>query len=264
MELLNDIEHVTFDLASFVTHQDLVLRIFTLIGQVCSVSAVSLPDHKVTEHEFLFQTLMLGVSTTHLSRSAVPLFNALLKPTSLRDHFAYCLFFRPKRLSWIQYKILLTAMTWVDIPPHTDIHTKNKEMEDLSKPCNTLETRSKCQHTDESFVYWIYSGDVIFNFNNGSMVYEMNRRHGKCKNDQHDFGLIGDTEFSQVLNKKTYYKNDNTYETGFQGKYKTSHKGATVLQLNTIKLMELMDNDENVDKSIRSMLLDSMQSKATI
>ena len=26
MELLNDIEHVTFDLASFVTHQDLVLQ----------------------------------------------------------------------------------------------------------------------------------------------------------------------------------------------------------------------------------------------
>ena len=257
-EVLNDMAHVAFDLASFLTPENFILRFCSLVGRACYISVDCIPDHTVTAHEFFFQTIMLGVSANHFSRSAVPFFKALVKPTSLRDHFAFSLLFRPKHLSWIQYKILLSAMTWVEIPPQTDIQIDNGKQEENSALFENERGASKC----DSFVYWIYKGDVDFNFSKGSTIYEMNKSHGKCKRNQRDFGLLGDIEFTEVLNRKTYNTQDsNKHRAEIKGEYKTGHEGATVLQIDTHKLMQLMEDDINLDKSIRSILLDSVQSK---
>lgn len=61
----------------------------------------------------------------------------------------------------------------------------------------------------------------------------------------------GHIEFAGFLNRKTYNKDE----------YKIGHGGATVLKTDTHKLMQLVGDDINLDKSIRSLLLDSVQSK---
>ena len=94
------------------------------------------------------------------------------------------------------------------------------------------------------------------------MVHKVNKSHGKCKRNQKEFGLLGDIEFAEVLNRKTYNIQDcNKHRSELKGEYKTGCEGATVLKMDTHKLMQLMENNTNLDKSIRSILLDSMHNK---
>ena len=94
-EVLNDMAHIAFELVSFLTPEDFIVRFCTFIGKVCCLSVDCIPDHTVTTHKFIFQTVMLGVSANHFSILAVPFFKACIKTTTLQDHFAFYLLFWP-------------------------------------------------------------------------------------------------------------------------------------------------------------------------
>ena len=77
----------------------------------------------------------------------------------------------------------------------------------------------------------------------------MNKSHAKWKINHRDFGLLGDIEFTKVLNRKTYNTQDsNKHQAEFKGEYKIGHGGAIVLQIGKHKLMHFVEGNSNLDK----------------
>eukprot|EP00549_Striatella_unipunctata_P020597 CAMPEP_0118705112 /NCGR_PEP_ID=MMETSP0800-20121206/19666_1 /TAXON_ID=210618 ORGANISM="Striatella unipunctata, Strain CCMP2910" /NCGR_SAMPLE_ID=MMETSP0800 /ASSEMBLY_ACC=CAM_ASM_000638 /LENGTH=170 /DNA_ID=CAMNT_0006607189 /DNA_START=165 /DNA_END=674 /DNA_ORIENTATION=- len=131
-------------------------------------------------------------------------------------------------------------------------------------------------------MYWLYRGNVTASYE-GVQAWSIDRTHGKAISDPNAVGLLGDMRFLYNL-ERSEQNNANKQNTfwadlmtppqpiqtitpsSFHSKYpmatiKVGEQGATMLRIDSTKLLDFMRNDEQLAGSIRTLLLKSLQRK---
>ena len=249
-EILNNIAHLALDLFGFLTPERFLLRASALLGRLMLMAADYVPDEKITTDELIFQCGMLGLTTKQLLSSWKKMVGAPqnYRDISFRDRVVYQVLFSPVGVSWLQFRSLVAScIDWVDFAPQEALRTTNEE--------------------GELIAYWLYNGKVAVKHESDAyMTQIMHRRRGKpvsekgdvsVKSKKRDFGILADHgAFSALVE----YDSDES-DVVASSLLVAGETGATVLRINVTCLRDLMDDDENLDKTIRNLILLSMRSK---
>lgn len=226
-EVLTDFAHVGLDLSTFVRPATALLRISVVIGRICAILSDLLPDGHMNPEEVVFQSLMLLVAMGACIQSLPPLFWAATANLSYRDGRAYANMFRKLGISWTQYKAMVaTSLDWIQLEPHQELSDKDQD----------------------KYMYWLYSGSAQLHGHDGKFVSNVTCGSGYN-------GLMGELQFAQLLDSSS------NVETPPTPKIKAGGTGATMIRINNRKLKDLMDQDEELSESIKSLLVKGMHEK---
>jgi hypothetical protein len=281
---LTEASRFMMDLSSFVTTEKIILRLAGIISRLVNIEIdVSVSSNHVTPspvEEIIFQAAMLGISISLLSRTAFPL---LLSPKfaatlSFQDLVLYASLFRPVGVSLLQFRTLLSmkVLEWVELGPNSTLPTGSSDASAVDKSV-------------DQYIYWLYNGDtkIIIQWSNTIVHYQLKRRRGKpvlqAKNigensnesalgnrksliDLNEIGLIADMNFVEVLEerrrsavgtrKRRADEDYDSYETWCpMPLIQSGSTGAQLLRIDGKKLLDLMDDDDKLDSSIRTLLL---------
>lgn len=246
-EVCANMAHVGLDLVGFASPAKILLRFSVLMGRVFAILSDYLPDQAMKPEELAFQLLMLGISTTLFARSVRPAMAASLDSTSFRDRRAYHVMFRKYGLTWHQFKMLMaTSSEWIECPPNGTIYN----------------------HRDEDggdCIFLLHKGDAEVKMN-GKTIQRVSRnadRRGVC--------FLGNIEFAENLQKNHQVHNTEDalrmrdplvgQRQSQQADFVAGPSGATLLRINNAKLLELMNDDEQIASSMRSIIFAGMQEK---
>jgi hypothetical protein len=245
-EILNDMSHLTLDVASFLNKGLLGVRIAAIAGRLCTIAADFLPDHSMFPEEFIFQLFMLMVAIIGLGKAAVlPIFAALHRNVQIRDGKTYDALFVSTGVSWTQFKAMsMFAMDWVDLSEGETI--KNFDGEDDQR-----------DHTD--YMYWLYSGSITVEHAN-HVSYEVQRASGPKRSHESGRAVIGEHRLLSHLRKKHVPQAASEASSSSSFTIR-SNTPSTLLRINAAKLQILMENDSHLAESIRLWLYQSMEAK---
>jgi len=255
-EILRDLSHVLWDVFSFLDPDTLVLRVLEVVGRLLVIGSDYVEDKIFLPDDLFFQIACLSFSIRLLSHTAIPIIKANFVTTTERDELVFSQLFEPVGVRWIQYKALVAEgiIDWIKVDPHTLlVCEKNK---------NTLDGGN-------DLMYWLMDGDVEISFQNIKIHEETS---GKAIEDPTAFGLLGDMRFLYDLDKyekeKRIRKGKKEVEMLSTNKYpmattRTGRKGATMMRLKGNLLLKQMENDEGLYKSVKYLLLKSLQRKVS-
>jgi hypothetical protein len=267
-EVLNDMAHLTLDLATFFGPAKLVIRAAAVLGRIAAMGADYLPDHFMLPEEMIFQIFMLGLAWVALVKSAMPVvLSVMASNITLRDGKAFSLLFGPAGMTWPQYKALsVTALDWVKVEPGEIVTS-----DELSSP-NAV--------NDDEYIYWLYAGQTVIE-SQGRILHNVTRVVGgstaSLKQDA-GRGLLGEMRLLHHMQAKerrgsfgkrkakNHNKAKDHEETSTKSSYprttvKAGDAGATLLRIHTSNLGMLMDNDVELAHAVRSILFQGMHDK---
>mmetsp|Transcript_23690 Transcript_23690/g.27269 ORF Transcript_23690/g.27269 Transcript_23690/m.27269 type:complete len:434 (-) Transcript_23690:79-1380(-) len=262
--VLNEVERFSLNFMIYLTPEVFILRLAAFIGWSLDVYSDFRPGHIVTADEAIYQIIMMGITTPLFFKSAIPALSASLKSTSRIDEITYIFLFRPVGVTWLQYKVLSNGVIdWIDVEPDSVI----------SSDKNGTQYIHHEEGDKQEYLYWLYSGEASI-FINESMVYHIDRKRGKSIDCADEFGLLASEDFFRQIEKlskkrsgkKEKRKNRKSKEEASQVDIprmtvSSGPKGAKVMRLNTKMILKLMENDENLNASIRQLLLIGAQRK---
>jgi hypothetical protein len=287
-EVLNDMAHVTLDLASFFGPAKLAIRAAAVLGRIAVMGADYLPDHVMLPEELVFQCFMLGFAWVALVKSAMPVvLSVMASNITLRDGKAFSLLFGPAGMTWPQYKALsVTALDWVKVGPGETVTS-----DELSSPGAVDDDN----HADE-YIYWLYAGQTVIE-SQGKILHNVTRVVGgprtSLKQDA-GRGLLGEMRLLRHMqakergsllglgkrkaknNNKDKDTNNKDNDTNNKDKdhedtanaksyprttVKAGDAGATLLRIHTSNLVMLMDHDVELAHAVRSLLFQGMHDK---
>lgn len=257
-EVLSDVS-VALDMSTLLTPNTAWLRLCNVIGRVLILSSDYIQDNHVNHDEWntVHTYLMLAISTQLFVRSAWPLLLALFSTSTLtvRDRRAYALLFKSVGLTALQFKTLLTSNTsnWIEYSPNEEIEL------------------------DGEYLYFLYSGEAVTpsigtKTGNSSAM----EAPGFAEEGLHfSTRVFGDVQFAKALEaslyKKTQKKSKSKKSTTTQDTtdstlaprdhFVVGSKGASMFRVSTSKLLKLMDNDDELSRSIQRLILLNMQEK---
>lgn len=263
--LLADLSHVGLDLATFLFAGTgvWVLRVVTVLGRLCAMAADYLPDHTIFPDELIYQVIMLSVSCFALCQTAWSSTIALTSNAdiSYQDSKAYAALFRPAGTTWQQFKALITMQTidWLTLQSGDIIST------------------AASHHTDE-YIYWLYSGDIVVNETYSGQTVSSESIPASRRREDAGRGLVGDRHLLRRLGRSSksnklemmLMTNVSTIENKSKDTNIKNRNDLTIqalspntklLRINTSSLHLLMDNDERLADSIRTMLFASLEAK---
>ena len=253
-ELFTDASHVALDLITFVSPGRALLRLSLLLGRVFAIMADWVPDHAMLPEEMVFQSVMLAVSASLLVKSCTPMLPALLTTTSYREKRAYKALFAKYGLSWMQFKMVMAfASEWVEIPPNgrlADNTTSNANASDA-----------------DGHVYWLQKGEAELIINDITIQHVV----ASSSSSSGQLSILGELEFARQLQQRKASKkggssiedSSTTHQVSPSCKIKAGPNGATLLRIDATKLLKLMDEDDQLADSIRSIIFAGMQEKLT-
>ena len=277
---LTDTSRFLMDVSSFLTTEKIILRLASIISRFMNIEiGVSVTPNHLTPsplEEVIFQAAMMGVSLSLLSKTALPLILSygLTSSVPFRDRVMYHSLFHPVGVSWLQFRTMmsLAVLEWVEFAPDTITPTG---LPDSPASDNAM----------GQYIYWLYRGDaqVILQRSDTIVRYNLKRRHGKSvlpqksnggnDNSQKqsaennissldDFGLIADMNFVEMLGER---KSSSDKRKGHDflcpmPLIQSGPTGAVFVRINGKKLVQLMDDDDKLDLSIRSLLLQCARS----
>lgn len=227
---------LALDVASFLTPEaSMVAHLLAVVGRLLCITSDYLPDHTTMPDELSFQMTMLGMSVQLLAKSAVPLLDSAFVPSSMQDKRAYCALFREFGVSWSQYKSASAAFDWVDVKPNTEFDTK-----------------------DDEYFYWLYDGDIEVGINGA--VKQVRKRRGSWKKESSSgIDLLGNVKYGNPYETS---KDAGTESAKLeQDKLQVGENGATLLRINSKKLSDQLSGDRKMNKSFRSLMVNSMQKR---
>jgi hypothetical protein len=246
-EVFSDAAHLALDFASVFGPTTVVVRLAAVIGRLFAIASDYLPDHAMFPEEFIFQMSMLVLSGSLLVKSALPMALSSSADLSFQDKRTFCALFDPVGVKWHQYKALAAmALDWVTVEAGQSI-TANEQAPEGNDVTN-------------SCMYWLYSGDVAVLSVNGRVVHNVTRSNGILSASNAAMGLLGEMQFVRSL-EKSKSKADISQPPYPKTVIKAGPNGAKLLRINTNKLSTLMENDEQLAKAIRSLVVKSMQDK---
>lgn len=246
-QILNDVAHVGLDLASFLGPGILVLRLSALIGRLASVGADMVSDHLLVD-EIIYQAVMVTVAWVGLVKAAMPsAFAALAKNVTLRDGKAFAALFAPAGTSWTQFKALsVCALDWITVEEGELVTTDEKTNNDTTR--------------DDDHLYWLYSGNVRVE-SNGTTLYNVNR-HGT---ENAGRGLLGEGRLLRRMERRKSSKKNAPEKSAAASHYPRTtvraNSKSTLLRIHMPNLKILMDNDQTLADSIRTLLFQGMEAK---
>jgi hypothetical protein len=265
-EVLNDMAHLTLDLASFFGPARLAIRAAAVLGRMAVMGADYLPDHSMLPEELVFQFFMLGLAWMALVKSAMPVvLSVMASNITLRDGKAFSLLFGPAGMTWPQYKALsVTALDWVKVEPGETVTS-----DELSSPDDV-----------DEYIYWLYAGETVVE-SQGKVLHNVKRAVGgtttSLKEDA-GRGLLGEMRLLRHMQAKdrggpfskrkakNHNKDKEHEDTTSTKSYprttvKAGDAGATLLRIHTSNLVMLMDHDVDLAHSVRSLLFRGMHDK---
>jgi hypothetical protein len=272
LDLLKDISHVALDLFPYFAPTTVILRLSLVVGQLFDFASEYFPDGSVYPDELFFQICALVISFFLLSRSAYPLLRATLAKTTELDQIVFQQLFEPVDISWLQYKSMLAAecVDWIKVPPGTLLVSEDEGFVPLQEP--SVANSRKLQREEREkveYLYWIYNGDAVLSFK-GSHLYHVERSNGKSIEDPSAVGFLADMRFLYKLDHRKRKEMERkgvlypVHTQSMQYPMATIHIGekeTTLMRINSKILFELMDHDDELALSMRSLLLKSLQRK---
>jgi len=299
LQALTDTSHLMLDVSSFLTTEKIFLRLASIIGRILNIQidvTVS-PTHATPSppEELIFQAAMMGMSMALFGRTAFPLImsSVFATPLPFRDLVVYNNLFYPVGVSWIQFRTMLSmsVLDWIEIAPNTTVPTglsdTQRDLMDqhiywlyngdtqviLQRPNTVLQYSLRRRRGKSVAIPLNETSPEAADpqrenhpaVNKTTRSYEMEVYDTDVSND---VGLIADMNFFDLL------------ETGDKKKFRTSKKdirddyvpsrpmpiiqsgskGALLLRIDAKKLVKLMDDDDKLDLSIRTLLLQGTQS----
>ena len=233
-EILSDASSIAFDLSSILFSNTAWLRLCNVLGRVFILTSTYLQSGgaNVSPDTALLQFSMLFVSIHLFLQSVGPQIIALLKSPSLsvRDRRVYSKLFDPAGVSALQYKTLLAsrAIEWVD--------------------CHNSSTYLDL---NGDFMYFRYIGAVA---EDASRVREPT---GRSQN------FFGELQFARSLEERSKKRSVSKSDKMSPTSNSTLHaeQGSSLLRLSSSKILQLMENDDELSTAVPKLVLKSMQEK---
>ncbi|KAL9187753.1 hypothetical protein ACHAXT_006131 [Thalassiosira profunda] len=240
-QLLNDASHVALDMSTFFGRNTAWLRLFSVVGRICVISSDFIQGiDNFSMDEKIFQASMLVVSTRLFFQSAWPVILAMSSVSALtvRERRTYALLFEAVGLSVLQFKTLLASSTleWVD-----------------------YEAQDKIE-LDGAYMYFLYKGEA-----GSASVASNETSHGQGIIDR----VFGDVQFAKALESSAKTKTKSKSKSGKKEATASSSaktvaigpSGASMLRMSTSKVLELMENDNELSSSVQRLVLLCMQER---
>jgi hypothetical protein len=268
-EVLNDMAHLTLDLASFFGPVSLAIRAAAVLGRIAAMGADYMPDHSMCPEELVYQFFMLSLAWMALVKSAMPVvLSVMASNITLRDGKAFSLLFGPAGMTWPQYKALsVTALDWVKVEPGEIVTS-----DELSSPDSV-----------DEYIYWLYAGETVVE-SQGKILHNVKRAvRGSITSLKEDAGrgLLGEMRLLRHMqakerggpfskrkaknHNKDKEQHEDTTSTTTKSYPRTTVKagdtGATLLRIHTSNLVMLMDHDVELAHAVRSLLFQGMHDK---
>mmetsp|Transcript_10970 Transcript_10970/g.12270 ORF Transcript_10970/g.12270 Transcript_10970/m.12270 type:complete len:327 (+) Transcript_10970:112-1092(+) len=238
-EILSDVAHIALDFTTFLSSATIAIRLFSVLGRLFLIASDYIPDHNIRADEFFFQFIMLGIASTALFQSLTSILNTYTQELTMRDRKCFVSLFYPGGLSWMQYKMLtVSVLEWKELSAGSIIETEELNYADKSND-----------------LYWLYNGEVL--------VQSQGRTLQKIAPKSRY--VFGDLSFAvpTLCKSKKRYTNDKDSTMYQNTTKKAGPNGATVVRIDTLKLKEIMKQDESIDRIIRDTLIESMHERIT-
>ena len=275
VEILNDISHVALDASTFLSPNTAWLRFCNVIGRVLILSSDYIQSDvmNITPDEWVFETIMLAISTQLFLKSAAPLMLAVFSSAlSVRDRRTYSLLFEAVGLTILQFKSLIASKTldWVEYEPNETVEL------------------------DGEYMYFLYSGEagkckdkkeaITLNIGASSssrLSIQMTEKSSESSISKREEGsrignrIFGDVQFAEALEAAAYERTKkkskkgtakmtqetNSTSTSQARSFVVGSTGASMLRISTSKLLKLMKEDNELTNSIQRLVLLCMQEK---
>ncbi|KAL7465937.1 hypothetical protein ACHAXS_006240 [Conticribra weissflogii] len=251
-ELLSDVSHVALDFTTFFSPNNTAwIRFCNVIGRILILSSDYIQDDYITPDEFVFQASMLMVSIQLFVKSVWPVLHAALSQTQLtvRDRRAYTEVFDTVGLTILQFRTLLASQTivWEELEFGEEVEL-------------------------ESDLCFLYSGQVA----DASAVHcSSNSNCNTSSTSKIGSRIFGEVPFSKAMEEAMYKKKNKKSSITPSNSSPSSSSlssplgkltacgpnGAILLRISTPKLLQLMNDDDQLAASMHRLVLLSMQEK---
>lgn len=277
VSLLHDVSILALDVSTVTAPNTAWLRLSNVIGRAVILTAdyIQGSGNNISPEEWIFQSFMLVVAAHLFIQSVWPLINAEFSTLSLtvRDRRAYALMFREVGLTILQFKTLLAsgAMDWIEYQPSESVILNGESMYFLYSGEVTIPVSSNkigddkyvigtstdifapdISYTGDNIVdpcvsYRVF-GDIEFAMAMEASVYANNKKNSKGLLGQLDLGFLNrqDKSSSNEVPPSSYIVGSN---------------GASALRIFTPKLLKLMENDDELSRSVQRLVLICMHKK---
>ncbi len=291
-EILNDLAHIVSDYLTALAPTTYLLRLLLVLGRLLGLTSGYVSENTVLPDELFLQTVPLALLSILLFKSVVPMARSLLITTDESDKKAYDLLFAPVGVSWAQFKTLkVSALDWIEVLPGTVLVG---EEDPIAKPIsNSVDQENPVpeimghQNSEGQFppLFWLYKGDVVFSLKGTSVTYT-DRSEAKSINDPSSAGLLADMRVLYTLDSqnmqiqvqqpvhalKYFFKGGNSSISTIleassvdylMATVTAGDNGASLLRINSEKLHELLELDDQLRNSFRTLILTSLQRQAS-
>mmetsp|Transcript_17542 Transcript_17542/g.35370 ORF Transcript_17542/g.35370 Transcript_17542/m.35370 type:complete len:484 (+) Transcript_17542:181-1632(+) len=274
-ELLSDVSHVALDFTTFFSPNNTAwIRFCNVIGRILILSSDYIQDDYITPDEFVFQASMLMVSIQLFVKSVWPVLHAAMSQTQLtvRDRRAYTEVFDTVGLTILQFRTLLASETlaWEELEFGEEVDLKNDlcflysgQVADASTVhCSSSGSNSSCNTSSTSKIGSRIFGEVPFSKATEEAMY--NKKNKKSINSS--IGNSTPSKVDQVNASLPAAMGSNFSSTSSSpsliGKLTAcGPNGAILLRISTPKLLQLMNDDDQLAASMHRLVLLSMQEK---
>jgi hypothetical protein len=207
-------------------------------------------DRMFVTDDLYFNVPLLGVSLFLVWRSLAPILKAVIltKPSAL-DKIAFEQLFQPVGINWLQFRTMLAScLDWVWLEPGQVLECESEAFNETA--------------SEKEYLYWLYEGDVT-GYYEGNFLTNIERHDGKSIDDPSAVGLLADMRFLYNLDLKQKMKTQSDVEVVKypMATFRVGKRGATLMRVEADQLYALMEHDEHMEKSIRQLLLKSLQRK---
>jgi len=216
------ISHLILDVGiKFIDPQSTACRhLLESIGQVFGLLSYCASNECIQSDELIYQALKISFSFLIAAKTTIPTIEATLNlminpancPLSSRDKQAYEDLFEPIGLSWIHYNTLKYngAFEWISLKPNEKILLPSS-CQNANRGTNLKDLTKRAL---EKEIYWLYQGST----------------NNKSINDIIFASNILQAENEDSSKEKNIIAGEN---------------GATVLKINSHKILKLVENDAN-------------------
>ena len=224
------LSHLILDVGTKVIDPGRVgsLQLLESIGQVFGLISYCTSNECIRFDELTYQAVKMTFSIFILLKTTIPTIEASLNlainpvncPLSSRDKQAYEDLFEPIGLSWLHYNTLkyYGAFEWITL--------KSNEIITLPNSKQSTSTGSKLKDLTkralEKDIYWLYQGST--NDENNNIIFASN--------------ILQSTNNNSVNERKII----------------AGHNGATILKINSHKILKLLENDAKLESCMQSLI----------
>jgi len=290
--IMKDFSHIALDFTTIFGPESVLVRLIVVFGHLLSMGADFELNHAMEENPaaMVYNHAMLAIAVKSFVQSMLPagyiesilpllqseqLFNTEFtkRVASYRNRRTYALLFKPMGVSWAQFQALkLNTLEWVTVEPETLIAEEDDEC--------------PVDYDDNDYFYWLYSGSVEVEKEEDGDSYCMEvEAFPKLRRSRIGQGLIGDDCFAQCieyemcgiddipsyggavfpstpyLSSIDFSNSDDVDEEIPRLSIIAGEKGATLLRFSAKNLLQRMNQDEDLAKSMRLLSIKGMQDK---